>query len=903
MRGIELQDSAAVLRVTLNPIAPGTFVGPYRIEKRLGEGGMGVVYQAADTTLNRPVAIKFLFSDGADGSARQRFQREAQTASSLNHPHILTVHAIGDLDGLDYIVTEFIDGGTLRAWCGDDIRPRRQVLELLTGVADAIASAHEAGILHRDIKPDNILITKGGFGKLADFGLAKRLDIAPVSGAATVNLTRPHVVLGTIAYMSPEQAQGRPLDARSDIFSFGATLYEVLFGQRPFTGPSDLIVLQNLLNNDPPQTPADTPAELQLIVEKALAKDPAERYQSMRELVIDLRRASSRKRDSGAAVAALAGSGPRPQRRFRILAAVVAVLAGLAGWASRGLTDVEAPARSVEFRRLTDMIGLEENPALSPDGSRVAFIATAGGRRQVWERLIDGGAQIPLTTDDKDHYSPRWAPDSSAILYYTPGARPGDNGTIWETPALPGPPRPLVDAVTPGDVSHDGRRIAFVRFRDDAPELTLASRDGSAARVVLKLPPGQYSNVRWSPDDRRLAYIREPGGAAFYTEVLVADVSAGTVRAVAGDAYFQGATWLSDGTGLIVSSSQGSYMPYPPMLNLWEISLDRDTRSQVTFGEASYESPDLAQNHLLVSRVRGQSDVWKFPVSGAPAENARQGVRITRQTGLLQTLTMSPDESEVALLSDSGGHANVWIARVADGTMRPLTREFDPNVVVAVPAWSPRGDWINFLSTRNSAQNVTLWLARPDGSQSRDLRIEGVWVCWSPRGDYIYYTATPTNTNTQEIRKLPIDGGPPAVVRTDDAIACAVSPANDALYYARILRQAGGSFDLEIRVARPENAPSTVLARLAGTRVPAGAINFQIYPSPDGRWLATPLVDGSTTNLWAISTETGELRRLTDFGQRNVVIARRIAWSRDGGFVYAAVSDVDSDIVMLDGLR
>jgi Tol biopolymer transport system component len=408
--------------------------------------------------------------------------------------------------------------------------------------------------------------------------------------------------------------------------------------------------------------------------------------------------------------------------------------------------------------------------------------------------------------------------------------------------------------------------------------------------------------VRWSPDDRRLAYIHEPGGAAFFSAVMVADVSSGTARPVADDYLFQGATWLADGSGLIVSSSQGSYMPYPPTLNLWEIPLDGGGRSQLTFGEASYESPDLAQRHLLASRIRGQSDVWRFPVAGAPGENARQGVRITRQTGLLQTLTISPDESEVAVLSDSGGHANVWIARVADGAMRPLTREFDPNVVVAVPSWSPRGDWINFLSTPDSAQNVTLWLAKPDGSQSRDLRIEGAWVCWSPRGDYIYYTATASD-RTQQIRKLPVDGGPSAVVRTDDAIGCAVSPDNSALYYARILRHAGGSFDLEVRAARPENAPSSVLARLAGARVPAGAINFQLYPSPDGRWLATPLLDESTTNLWAISTETGELRKLTDFEPRNVVIARRIAWSRDGRFVYAAVSDVDSDIVMLDGLR
>jgi Tol biopolymer transport system component len=261
---------------------------------------------------------------------------------------------------------------------------------------------------------------------------------------------------------------------------------------------------------------------------------------------------------------------------------------------------------------------------------------------------------------------------------------------------------------------------------------------------------------------------------------------------------------------------------------------------------------------------------------------------------------VSADESEVAFLSDNGGHANVWIAKTANGEMRPVTREFDPRVVVAVPVWSPVGDWINFLSSRGSkSSEVTLWLARPDGSDLRDLGVRGAWACWSVDGRWLYFSDSAAAG--YRINKTSLDGGQPIVVRTDDAVGCNVS-GDGSLYYAKMLAQGTGAWDFELRVANPENGPSRVIGRVSGARVPATAINLHAFPSPDGKWLAIPLLDGATTNLWALSTEGGEWRKLTDFGSRNVMIARRIAWSRDGQSLYASVSDVDSDIVMLAGL-
>jgi eukaryotic-like serine/threonine-protein kinase len=307
--------------------AGSTQLGPYRILDRLGAGGMGEVFRAVDTRLDRPVAVKFLSPELANERARSRFQQEARMASALNHPHILTVHEAGEFEGRQYLVTEFVDGGTLREWARRTKPGWRQAVELLVGVADGLACAHEAGILHRDMKPDNILVARNGYAKLADFGLAKLLESEPEDDrtrSLSENRTRPGMILGTIAYMSPEQASGRPVDRRSDIFSFGVVLYEVLTGRRPFTGATDLELIQTIIHRPAAlaELPTDLPIGLRMALEKALEKEPAERYQSMRDLVVDLRRPL---RQSGETTAS--ATAPAPRRHRWRLAAAVAVLA------------------------------------------------------------------------------------------------------------------------------------------------------------------------------------------------------------------------------------------------------------------------------------------------------------------------------------------------------------------------------------------------------------------------------------------------------------------------------------------------------------------------------------------------------------------------------------------------
>jgi eukaryotic-like serine/threonine-protein kinase len=459
-------------------LKPGAKLGPYEIASVIGAGGMGVVYRAWDTKLNRPVAVKMLSGELADSAARRRFQREAQTASSLNHPHILTVHDAGEIDGRQYLVTEFVDGGTLRDWVRAGRRDWRQIVELLVGVADGLATAHDAGILHRDVKPENILVAKNGYAKLADFGLAKLAD----AGEGTVidertrtlseHATRLGAVIGTIAYMSPEQAAGKPLDARSDVFSFAVVLYEALAGRRPFAGASDLGVLQNIVHGIPQPLPSEIPAALRGLVEKALEKNPADRYRYMRDMVVDLRRLTRQSLETAAPA--------RPSRKPRwiwVAGAAVVLIASIAAWEFR------PRARSHQVRSIA-VLPLR-NVSSDPDQQYFADGMT--------DALTTGLAQVGALSV---------IARTSAMRY---------EGTKKSTPEIA---RELhVDAVVEGSVQRSGNRVritaelvdgsndhhlwarSYERDAGDALGLQNEVAQAIAGEIQVKLTPQEQAHL------------------------------------------------------------------------------------------------------------------------------------------------------------------------------------------------------------------------------------------------------------------------------------------------------------------------------------------------------------------------------------------------------------------------
>ena len=887
----------------------GLLVGGYRLTTPLGEGGMGVVFAAIDTKLQRPVAIKFLSNRLADAEGRRRFQREAQLASSLNHPHILTVHDVGEFEGAQYLVTELVDGGTLKEWAAAEKRTWRQIVELLIGAADGLASAHHAGILHRDVKPQNVLVAKSGYAKLADFGLAK-LSAGPTdaTSAPMADQTRTGVVIGTVAYMSPEQAAGKALDARSDVFSFGVMLYELVAGRRPFAGVNELETLQSILHGSAPALGPSIPLPLRIIIEKSLENDPADRYQTVRELVVDMRRVARRPADdSGREITTAVAAQPASKRHwFLALSAIALIAAGavIGRWigsppsaqsanATGGVpAPGDGPSTNIRFQRITDVVGIEEMPAVSPDGRTIAYVAPAAGRRQIWVRLLAGGPPIQITRDDADHEHPRWFPDSSTIAFFVPSPVEGDSGALWRVSALGGTARRLASALSGADVSHDGRQLATVQRLDGRLTLVTLDGDGGSTKPVTQLPENANSNPhsyspRWSPDDQLISYSADLG--SLQAGLFVIDTAAGEPKELARAVDIQGHTWLPDGSGLIYASATGATMRYPATSTLQTVLLNGAIGRQWTLGDVSYKDPDLVRGHgLFASRVDQKSDIWRFPVSGSPLVNVQNSVRITHQTGQVQTASVSPDGKEVAYLSDSGGHGNVWVTKVDGSETRQLTFERDPAVLVGVPVWSPSGDRITFHRSGEGAGGAGQWLVNPDGSGLRRLENGASGASWSRDGQWLYYQ-TPSC-----IHKIPAEGGQAIRVRCD-AQTAAVSSDGSTIYFTATVARPAQLF----KASPPETGQTVLLSRYARSRIPSYPQHFVL--SPDDRWLTLPLKDGATTNIWTIPTAGGSFRQITDFGRRAILIARQVSWSPDGRFIYAAVIEQDADLVLLDG--
>jgi Tol biopolymer transport system component len=889
------------------PLSVGDKLGPYEILAPIGAGGMGEVYRARDPRLGREVAIKVLpASFCRDLDRLRRFEQEARAASALNHPSILAVYDIGTHEGTPYLVTELLEGSTLRDRLGGGPLPPRKTIDFAVQIAHGLAAAHEKGIVHRDLKPDNVFICRDGRAKILDFGLAK-LTVPESVDATVTRQTIAGVVMGTAGYMSPEQVRGEKIDQRSDIFSFGAVLYEALSGQRAFEGRSGADVASAILKEDPPDRltkERDIPAALDRIVRHCLEKNPEDRFQSSCDLAFHL--------DSTLAVLDSSTAVPVPMQKRRtgrplrwvIAFLLVAVGAGGAWW-FRGRT--EPGPKIVKFLRLTDFAGLEESPSFSPDGKSVAFVSDSTGSRQVWIRLLAGGPPLQLTRDAGEHLEPRWSQDSAAVIYYTPPPKGDAQGTLWEVSALGGTARRLVSSMSGADVSHDGKRLAFFRLNGTQMELVVSDRDGANDKVSVLTGAGatfSYRQPRWSPEDTSIAYLHSRENWA--DDVYVLSLAGGLPRRVTNEGtLMKGLAWLPDGSHLIYGSARGSTVLYLPMMHLWVISSSGGEAQQLTFSDGGDVSPDVDHTgRIVISREHIQFDIWKFPVDGNPAQNVNRAVRITRQTGQVQTPTLNPDDLELAYLSDTGGHGNVWVRQLKSGETRQITFEKNAGVVMGTPIWSPDGKSITFVSNSPAEQGrmVRYWIIRPDGSDPHIGISQGAWATWSGDSKWLYYAAwSPAQATAALLMKVSVGGGTPLVVRTDNARAPALAPDGSALYYVVPLQNLNGSQDYELRVARPENGPSTLLAHISGDRVP---IWQGLHPviSRDGKWLVMPLDDRLGTNIWVASTADGKLRQITDFGEKRTFIARRVSWSSDGKWVFAAVGEGDADIVQMDGL-
>jgi eukaryotic-like serine/threonine-protein kinase len=778
----------------------GQTVSHYRVIEKLGGGGMGVVYKAEDTRLRRDVALKFLpdthFDDPA---ARERFEREAQSASALNHPHICTVHDIGEHEGRPFIVMECLQGQTLKHRIGAGRFTTEEILDLGLQVADALDAAHGKGIVHRDVKPANIFVTARGQAKVLDFGLAMLADkgVSDLDGPTATrerHLTSPGTALGTIAYMSPEQALGKSLDRRTDLFSMGVVLYEMATGTLPFRGETSAAIFDAILHTAPTsplRLNPELPNELERIITKCLEKDPDLRYQSARDLMADLKRLR-RDTTSGQSAVQPAAAGPGGMRRWSSLLWVGAgalVLAVAFGW--WGLTGraPRTPTGPITITPFTTDGGGKFSPRLSPDGEKVAY-AWAGPNDENWDIYVKavgpGTRPLRVTEDPSPEWSPTWSPDGRQIAFVRMSA--DNTAAIYSIPSLGGQERKLVDVIGPSRVgayfvpmlcwAPDGEWLAFAeKASENAParivRLTLATLE---KRPLTTPPPEPLGDLepQISPDGRLLAFVRGGSRSWGNQDVWVQPVSGGEARRLTFGQYQRGSalSWTSDGAEIVFSDGGpfGGRTARVPLAG-------GATQPVVGLGEYAVHTSVRGDRLVYVQGRASVMDLWR--VSRSPASRSHETPEKVLVSGV--NAAYSPDGRKIAFESRRGGPNGIWLSN-ADGS-HPIELA-NSKSDSGTPRWSPDGRRLVFDSIE--AGNWDLYVVAADGGTPRRLTREpsedGTGT-WSRDGRWIYFHSD--RTGVSEIWKILADGGKAVQVTRGGGIYAVESEDGRQLYYSK----------------------------------------------------------------------------------------------------------------------
>jgi Tol biopolymer transport system component len=844
------------------PLAPGTRLGPYQIESAIGAGGMGEVYKAQDTRLDRTVALKVLPAVlAADPQFRERFEREARSISALSHPHICTLFDVGHQDpapgsgqpAVEFLVMEFLDGETLAARLTKGAVPLDEALKIAGEIASALEKAHKQGIIHRDLKPGNIMLTKAG-SKLLDFGLAKVVAAGSVSAAAptalaasplpsvqTPALTAQGTILGTFQYMAPEQIEGQEADARTDIFAFGVVLHQMVTGQPAFSGKTQASLLAAILEREPPPVSqfVGSPASLgglDRLVRTCLAKNPDDRFQTAHDLWLQLRWLAESGGGASAPPPAVAPATRTGARTAGLVAAglAVAVLGAAAGYFARTAPDARV-TRFIVVPPAKASFG--EALAVSPDGTRVAFIASVDGNSQVWIRTLDTLVAQPVPGTDGAGFSVFWSPDSANLGFFA-------DSKLKRVSVAGGPAQTVCDA--PGPSGGTWNRDGVIVFAADTSEglSRVASAGGKPTALTTLDASRQDVSHRWPaflPDGRHFLYLARSAQTEHHA-VFVASLDDPPHR-----------------TLLVSIASNATYAPPGYLLFVRERSLMAqpfDAKALKLTGDAFpvAEGVGTSATRIMLGTFSASDTGVLVYGTGTPPNRQyawfdRAGKELSRVApiGQFGDVALSVDGTRAAVRQDTANNADIWILDLVRGVPSRLT--FDPGVE-QYPVWSPDGSHVAFRSSRGGVGDIYQKLASGVGAEELLLKSgAGKFPTdWSRDGKFLLVTDINPKTK-YDISVLPLTGDRKLtpVIQTDfnEAIA-RFSPDGRWIAYQS---DDTSKPDIYIQSFPPSGGKAQISTGGGSWPHWRGDGNELFYLAPDRKLMAVPIKHGAADSL------------------------------------------------------
>ncbi len=876
-------------------LEPGRTIAHYRIDRKIGEGGMGVVYVAEDTRLGRRVALKILPADvAADSERRARFEREARALAALNHPNIVTVHSVEEAGGVSFLTMELVSGRPLRALLAPRGLPFGQVLDLSIGIAEALEVAHRHGVVHRDLKPDNVMLTDDGRIKVLDFGLAKlREPIAGpgATGLPTRSITEAGKILGTVAYLSPEQAEGKPLDQRSDIFAFGVVLYEMATGRRPFRGDTAIATISAILKDTPPpahQVNPALPTEVGHIVRRCLAKEPGRRYQSTADLLNELRELKEDSDSGGLTreqVTAAGGVGrlsgaPRVSRAALGVAALALLALGIvAGWvfSRRALpvAAVDATSASIQLTRATTD-GKVEEAALSPDGRYLAYVRCAGETCSLRLRQVMTGDEVQIVTpSETDLKSPVFSADGNFLNYVSIETN-HPTGWAYRVSVLGGTPRRLVDDVFAVAPSPDGRRLLLNGGTVNHWTLSVGGADGEDARVLATRTGEDHfdSNGSWSSDGRSIAIVSHKFGSA--QEIVLIDPDTGRETSIATPTLhtIDDVAFIPARDALIAAGSERAVVNQRES-QIFEVRKTGDMQP-LTHDLNAYSSLSMTSDGSTVAAVQKelQSGIEVAAVAGGMPGAFTELYPVSASLAGFGLSWL--DGTHLAHGMLQGNEMQFFVTEVDSKTTHVLTS--GPSHYQPVPTRDGR----SLLALRADGDRGNLWVV--DAQTGRERRLTDgrfdAFAVISGDGQSVFFTSA-----TQTLMKVPLAGGAPVEFRKT-AMRCAGLSAD-------------GRDLLCIRYDTPEEVAPILLPIAGGEARPIPGLppsRRLLHYGPDGRSIDYVLARDGADELWSLPAPGGAPKRFARFDGAEI---QDYAWSPDGSRLAVTRQTRSGNVVLL----